>query len=384
MLRKELIFFTAVMICMCAARAVPAQDQIQGTEPPAVYKQKKEILKREERVKRSEAIQKAARLYRGMVSSYKARRVIHAEELSRQLEECLDDPLLPESFARRLRDKQQNFLHRLYADETPVKIDVPADDISGQEIERIREAVIEKQPSVSAAIIETEKPADKILSKEELRRKRMEEKRKQREEKLALKEKRRQEKIARQQERRQEDLKRKQKKKEEREAERQAKIQKQAKTQQKPKSPDTVSGSPANAGGQDEKTARRQEIQHQTLLEYQKKFLELERAEVQRYMQLYKDEIKEKREQMKKEFDVKIEMLYQDGMEFLEQKAYHFAFDILQAVEQLKPDYKMTRPYLKELGDYFQSDTKDSGSGRLSGDSKHKQTMPRAPETIHP
>jgi len=101
----------------------------------------------------------------------------------------------------------------------------------------------------------------------------------------------------------------------------------------------------------------RQRRQADKLLAYQKNMLELERAEVDRYVHLYQKELTETRRQMTEEFNAKIESLYQDGLEYFDQKAYHFAFDVLKAVEQLKPDYKLTRRYLEDLQRYFQSKT---------------------------
>lgn len=101
----------------------------------------------------------------------------------------------------------------------------------------------------------------------------------------------------------------------------------------------------------------RQQRQADQLLAYQKNMLELERAEVDRYVALYQQELSETRRQMKEGFDAKIESLYQDGLEYFDHKAYRFAFDILTAVEQLKPDYKLTRRYLENLERYFSSQT---------------------------
>lgn len=407
--KKISIGFVFSVLFFSAVQTGFAQSDLHGSEDPAVYgREKAKILAREERSRRSQTIQEVAQTYREMVSSYKAKRIIRAEELSQKLDALLDDPVLPESFALKIRHKQQRFLRRIYGDDSNMRVEVQVDDVSDEEVVQIQQVLKEGEGSpaigqpefLAQEMAEDSQDIDLLAlrraEKEAVKQKRFEEKERRKQEKAALKEARRQEIIARRKKRRDEYSARKEKKKAERlvrlEARRNKKNIKDgfagagegSELETKPVAAIEQNIDAVAKDMDDAQLAKRREVQTEKLLEYQKEFLDLERKEVDRYVRLYKEEMKEQKRSLEEEFSRRVDSLYQDGIEFFEKKAYHFSYDVLREVEELHPNYKMTRQYLAELERSFKlnlnTDVSMSSTGRL----QREQLIAEFLDTYHP
>ena len=343
---SQKIFLLSVMILIFPLLMIVSYAQIfpvKGKEQPPVYEEKAQILEREQRTRRSQVIQETARIYREMVSSYKARHIVHAEELSGRLENLLADPSLPESFVERMTKKHMAFLTRVYGESPALRIDVPDDYISDEEMKQIQEAVLKEGKAVpTGAAVELKKmDQDKRQQRNEIR-----------EQKKVLREQRRQDRLA--------------EKDEARAARLQKLEEKKARRLKKSENPRTVSKQKVD---QNHQQLKLKEIDHQLktvtgtkeiktsvvtkVIDMEQNALNLKRDEIDRYLRLYQEEMAVSRSGLREEFLIKIEALYQDGLEFLKRKAYQFAHDVLTEVEKLSPDYKKTRSYLSELEQYF-------------------------------
>ncbi len=354
MMKRVITFFIVLVSGFSLSPMALAQQDVRGTEEPAVYQEKDAILAKQRRVHRSQTIQGVARLYREMVSSYKARRVIHAEALSQELDTVLDNPILPDAFAKKMRIKHHNFLTRIYGDQSNVQIDVPVDGVSDEEVAQIQQTMAEKKGEADVVVLpQIHRDGKTVISaatsKEVAAQLRIDEKKRIREERRAEKEKKRQEKIAARQKRCEQRLE-----------------QLKAKKAKKNSEPINVAG--LNRAERDESQLnqdialeKRSALQAQKLLEYQDEYLDLKSEEVDRYVRLYKQAMKKREEILKKDFLVKIDSLYQDGIDFFGKKAYRFAHEVFIEVEKLEPGYKLTHRYLKELKRYFQLDLFSKG-----------------------
>lgn len=365
-----------------------AQDQARGTEQPVVYAEKDRILKKEQRQRRSQAIQEVAILYREMVASYKAKRIVRAEELSQKLDALLTDSVLPKVFAKKMQRKQQAFLERIYDGRDDSRMEVSVDEVSDHEVDEIKNAVeigAEKETDANPSMVSKEALASErveqtqqtqeiqeiqeeletqekkeILKKERdlARQRKIEERQRKRQEKIMVKEQRRQEKIARREQRRQKILEEREERKRQKEQAQKlkdlsgnpAEVLKQD-SAQAPQSKNVEKQS--DNGKEKVDTKQRGAVQVHKLLDNQEKFLGMEQKEIDRYVDLYYKEMKARKEKLMKRLVEKIDTLYEDGLEFYQRKAYYFAYDIFQEVEKLEPDYKLTRQYLKELERYF-------------------------------
>jgi len=326
-----------------------AQHETGGT-------QDSKILARERRLKQSQVIQEVAQTYREMVSSYKAQRIERAEEMSRKLTELIHDPLLPEAFAQKMAVKQERFLDRIYGEGKAPKIDIPVDDVSAEEIVQIQTAMQEQasnvQPVIQDADVAMPEPvvdhsrADKIAAKKAFRV-----------ERLAEKKRLREQKIARAQERRQRRRAARQKKREERLA-RLAEKKKRGRKDDDSPAPEGPSVSVNEEIAKIRETERRL-VMEKKLTEFQdeaeesRKDMESQEDEIERYVRLYKEEMGREKKELEEEFGKRIENLYQDGIEFYNQKAYRFSLDVFNEMEKISPNYKETRAYLAELKRYF-------------------------------
>jgi len=341
------IFWKMMIVCtLLIGTGMPSWAQVQGTEEPAFYgKDKERILAREERARRSRTIQAVARVYREMVAAYKANRILHAEAMSQELDMLLDDPVLPGAFSERMRTKQENFLARVYGESGRIKMDVPTDDISTEEILKIRQeagikndaverAVPQVKTQVKAVVKEQDQvkiqPRDGVNDRAQEKAQRVQERVQRnaarRQEKMALREERRQKKIALRQEK---------------EKQRLARAAEQA---GKKSSADQLNG-PAVPPEARDAIGRSAALRAAAL--------DLKQEEADRYVTLYREEMQREREALQAAFAEKIEGLYRDGVEFYERRAYQFAYDVFLELEKLSPDYQETRRYLSELDHRF-------------------------------
>ncbi|MEW5895020.1 MAG: hypothetical protein AB1650_04610 [Candidatus Omnitrophota bacterium] len=324
----------------------------------------RKLREKEERACRSQAIQETARIYREMVASYKARQIVHAEELSQRLDDLLADPVLPEDFARRIHKKQEAFLKRVYSSNSLVAIDVPVDQVSDDEIKVIQEVIQDSEKVPLNKVKDEEDIIDPGRRKQELKMKKKQEslarKAALKAERLAEKEKRKADALAKKEAGKAVRLA----KKKALEAERQARLEKRKLKQTQ----ETVSLSENNAGtetrseealqrlkkvdSQLEKIIVEQETKQTVVtraIASQQKALDLKKDEVERYVRLYQEDLIRMKKELHEEFLNKIESLYLDGLEFFDKKAYQFAYDVLTEVEKLSPDYKATRRYMADL-----------------------------------
>lgn len=345
------IFWKMMIVCaLLMGTAMPLRAQVQGTEEPAFYgKDKERILAREERARRSRTIQAVARVYREMVAAYKANRILHAEAMSQELDMLLDDPVLPGVFSERMRTKQENFLARVYGESGRIKMDVPTDDISAEEILKIRQEAGIKNDAVESAVpqVKTQvkavvkeqdhvkiQPRDGVNDRAQEKAQRVQERVQRnaarRQERAALKEERSRKKIALRQEKEKQRLAR---------AAEQAEKKSAATDRAGQLKPPSVPPEARDAIGRS--AALRAAA------------LDLKQEEADRYVNLYREEMQREREALQAAFAEKIEGLYRDGVEFYERRAYQFAYDVFLELEKLSPDYQETRRYLSELDHRF-------------------------------
>jgi len=345
------IFWKMMIVCtLLIGTGMPSWAQVQGTEEPAFYgKDKERILAREERARRSRTIQAVARVYREMVAAYKANRILHAEAMSQELDMLLDDPVLPGAFSERMRTKQENFLARVYGESGRIKMDVPTDDISAEEILKIRQeagikndaverAVPQVKTQVKAVVKEQDQvkiqPRDGVNDRAQEKAQRVQERVQRnaarRQERAALKEERRRKKIALRQEKEKQRLARAAE-----QAEKKSAATDRAGQLKQPSVPpearDAIGRSAALRAAA----------------------LDLKQEEADHYVNLYQEEMQREREALQAAFAEKIEGLYRDGVEFYERRAYQFAYDVFLELEKLSPDYQETRRYLSELDHRF-------------------------------
>lgn len=351
-----------------------AWAQLSGTEDPASYGREKErIIAREERVRRSQAIQEVARVYRQMVAAYKANRILNAEEMSQQLDQLLADPILPVAFSERIQKKHETFLQRVYSDSGRVKMDVPTDDISEEEFEKIQQAVsVQKQADVSTdsfkeQAVEVEAPLKESVIPEEQRAQTLQDR-------LAQKEARRQERIALREERHQKKQALREKRKKERlENTAVPLVEDDTDSQAKPDKELIAAEKKLDSINKEIKSRQIEapasgDSAYKRLANLQEKALDLKKEEVDQYVRLYREQLKREQQSLQETFLVKIDNLYKDGVEFFQGNAYQFAYDVFLEVEKLHPDYKMTRNYLSQLEDYFRLHARDFDRDKVVAD----------------
>lgn len=398
---KKIFAAVVILLIVVMNGYALAQEDLRGTETPAVYGQKKQrILQRQERAKRSKTIQEVARAYREMVSSYKAKRIIRAEEMSQKLDVLLEDPILPEAFSNKMARKQRNFLKRIYGGKIPAKMDVPVDAVSDAEIREIQYAVKEETGKGVGLGILLQNAGINSLSHKEIKKQQAEVRKRERllkrqrrkDEKAELKKVRYEEKAALKESHRVAALARKRKKKSERlariEDKKNRKGQKRNASHEisdiqevridleenvKVVNEKKISSAAQTLDVLEANNRKARKIQR--LRAYQQELLDLERNEIDRYVQLYQKEMENKKSILQEELSKKIDLLYQDGVEYYEKKAYYFSRDVLFEVEKLQPDYKLTRQYLAELEMHFKFKTKRITGYSLKDDSERQQVI---------
>ncbi|HSV44006.1 MAG TPA: hypothetical protein VLJ10_05565 [Candidatus Bathyarchaeia archaeon] len=312
-----------------------AQDTAVGTESPASYKGvKQQVMDLAHRRQRSQTIQDVAMVYREMVSSFKAKQIVHAEEMSQRLDELLADPILPDSFVKKMQAKHERFLKRVYG---PLDLaDVPEDEtISEADFAAIQQEARQKSVRrVAPQSTAVEMTNDPVVSDQPESRPQILEK-----------------------------------------------PQPKIKTVSQAKKPDRMLRETASVAAQAEPAAvdasvsteakRAQRIE-KSLASAASAGYQMTPEEVKHYLALYQEERQKKVEELKKEFERKVDILYSDGVEFYKKNAYRFAYDILNEVEKVKPDYKMTRQYLSELRHYFELVEEEKPSTKIMNEDRQE------------
>ncbi len=345
----------AAVVHACVWGIAQAQEDpspLDSKIPPADYgAQKKQVQDKAERLRRSQLIQEVSSTYREMVASFKARQVEHGEDLSQKLDALLDDPLLPADFAEKIRVKQQNFLERVYGKEVQLAADIPVDRISDEELPAIRERMpdfpkpAEVVPGrISAGGLAVEKTGETTENAQLPKQKANE----------GLIEKKRQEALS-------------------------ADIEAAAVRDKglSGKTADAVvpAGDPLSAVQsrkdyeEDRQAAVKQRQQAEQELEkytqgvrdgqdadgltkLQREALAGRKEKIDAFLKKYRSEMTARRKDLQSQFDLRIEELYRDGVEFYEKKAYRTAWDLLSEVEELSPGYKDARRILDSIRMY--------------------------------
>ncbi len=312
--------------------------------PAADYgSQKKQVQDRAQRLKQSQLVQDVSSTYREMVASFKARQIEHAEELSQELDGLLDDPLLPAAFAEKMRKKQQNFLERVYGKEDRLITEIPVDKITDEELPAIRErmspqkeaaAVLpaseegkiagEQAPAVSLAVSEPLQPEPK---------KKKEKKTKQ--QKISAEEKLATEKV-------QQTVlpKSTAETRRDHENDRQAALKQRKQAEEELK----------------KYADQSREEEADGLLKVQRLASEERQQKIDNFLKKYRSEMMVRRKDLQTEFDLRIEELYRDGMEFYKNRAYRMAWDLLSEVEHLSPGYKDVQQVLGSIRIYVEEE----------------------------
>jgi hypothetical protein len=367
MKRHQILTVTAACL-LFFVQGASAWAQLSGTEDPASYGREKErLIAREERVRRSQTIQEVARVYRQMVAAYKANRILNAEEMSQQLDQLLADPILPAAFSDRIQTKHATFLQRVYGDSGRVKMDVPTDDISEEEFKKIRRAVnSQKQTDVSTdsfkdSAVDVKSPLTESVTREEQRMQALQDR-------LAQKEARRQERIALREERYQKKQALREKRKNERLVNTAVPLAVDSRDSQARSDKGLVADQKKLKSRQVEAPVASGDSAYKRLANLQEKALDLKKEEVDRYVRLYREQMKQEQQALQETFLVKIDNLYKDGVEFFQGNAYQFAYNVFLEVEKLHPDYKKTRNYLSQLEDYFRLHARDLDRDKVVAD----------------
>ncbi len=312
-----------------------AQEAVVGTELPVSYEGiKRQVMDLAHRRQRSQAIQEAAIVYREMVSSFKAKQIVHAEEMSQRLDELLADPILPESFVKKMQAKHERFLARVYG---PLDLaDVPEDEtVSEEDFTAIQKEVRQQSSSrvvpqpmaveVKAPIVSLQSESKpQVLEQPEFKTKTTPQ------------------------------------------AKKPEKILRETAPVAAPAAP------PAVADGSVSAEAERARRMEKSLASAASVGYQMTSEEVKHYLALYEEERQKKGGELKQEFERKVEILYADGVEFYKKNAYRFAYDILNEVEKVKPDYKMTRQYLSELKHYFELVEEEKPSTKIMNEDRRE------------
>lgn len=298
-----------IIIIALMGSVVLAQENLKGTEDPVSYgSQKQRILERQENLRRSQAIQNVAQTYREMVSAYKAKRIVYAEEMSQKLTRLLEDPMLPRVFAGKMARKQNAFLEKVYGDHRYLTMDVPVDKFADGEIEAIQEVLDEKMPVEQDRV---KKSFDTELVKTGSR----------------------------------------------------SEAVKINGAEMIPQISEQKNNEPI---------IDREVQKDKRLYEYQQKLFDMDRGDIDHYVALYEQDQRQRKESLSQEFDEKIDLLYQEGASLFQKRSYRFAREILTEVESLRPDYKLTRQFLAQLEKYFKYETERSVVFSDNGDVRQK------------
>ncbi len=362
------VLIVSLFILDPAVSPAPHAAEVSGTEEPQDYgPEKQRILEKQQRMRRSELIQKTARLYRQMVASYKAKRISHAESVSAELTDILDDPLLPEKFADKIRRKQDAFLTRVYETHADHYLDLKTDEMSDRELAEVREEI---DPSEYAQAEKNNKPSDAEIrrrraqqredaraEKKRLRQERAAEKKRQREEAIARKKAKREDRLAEKNTRRQE-------------AQARREMLRTEKEQNKNKANDNSASSDPeqdliamNRSAATEQDALNQQLDKigqdnpdDKLFQLQREAYTVRQKRVDGFIDEYRRHLRKTASEKEQELSRRIESLYHDALEFYRANAYRLSYDLLSEIEKIQPDYKLTRRYLKDLrerlGDY--------------------------------
>ncbi len=320
-----------VHACVCGtAQAQEDPSPLDSKIPPANYGvKKKQVQDKAERLKRSQLIQEVSSTYREMVASFKARQVEHGEDLSQKLDALLEDPLLPPDFAEKIRLKQQNFLERVYGKEVQLAADIPVDRITDEELPAIRE----RMPEQKNFAVET----PKMQVNEELIEKNP-------------------------QETLNADIKaavvtdRSPSEEEEKERGVPVKNSRNAVQSRKDYEQDRQSAVKQRQQAEQELEKYTQGLRDgqdaDGLTKLQREALAGRKEKIDVFLKKYRSEMTSRRKDLQSQFELRIEELYRDGVEFYENKAYRTAWDLLSEVEELSPGYKDARRILDSIRMY--------------------------------
>ncbi len=419
--KRMLMMVLGIMIghaCMSAFAQAQESSSLDPKLAPADYGVKKrQIQDKAERLRRSQLIQDVSSTYREMVASFKARRIEHGEELVQKLDGLLDDPLLPQNFSGRIRIKQQNFLTRIYGRDVELAADFPVDKIADEELPAIRQRMPSGKtledvlPEHAAAIQDAEKPqedvkATKRAEKARFKKEKKEKAEKQAADKKALAAKAAADALVAAKTAETITVPASAKKKARFKKEKKEKAEKQAvdikaldakvvaaeslaveagKTAGRTVPVPDVQGV-AQSRKEHEKDlqavlSQREQAQKDlekysqelkggqkddALTEVQSRALGLRQEKIDNFLKKYRSEIMVRRKDLQTQFDLRIEELYRDGVEFYESHAYRTAWDLLSEVEKLNPGYKDTRHILDAMRIYVDDELTHERRGEIS------------------
>ncbi len=312
--------------------------------PAADYgSQKKQVQDRAQRLKQSQLVQDVSSTYREMVASFKARQIEHAEELSQELDNLLDDPLLPVAFAEKMRKKQQNFLERVYGKEDRLITEIPVDKITDEELPAIRERmspqrkISEVLPASGEVMVESgQAPTVSLAASEPA----------QPEPKKKKEKKAKQQKISSKEKLATEEVQQTALPKTTAETRRDHENDRQTALKQRKQAEEDLR----------KYADQSREGEADGLLQVQRLASEERQQKIDNFLKKYRSEMMVRRKDLQTEFDLRIEELYRDGMEFYKNRAYRMAWDLLSEVERLSPGYKDVRRVLDSIRIYVEEE----------------------------